>query len=153
VIRSLPTIVMTVLLMALILHLGRERSEAFPAVGARAAYFVTPSDSVATIARLTEQKDWATLAEYFDVSGSALSKSDLASGNLFTGRLAHAGIRYNTLFTPFPVTARYQSEKPLGNGQTQVVVRFRDDTAHASSAALGTYRLVFSPFGYQIRPD
>jgi hypothetical protein len=48
-----------------------------------ALYFASPQQAVEQATRLLKAKDWATLARYYDLEGSRLTRAELAQGTLF----------------------------------------------------------------------
>jgi len=48
-----------------------------------ARYFSSPRDAVAIISALLKREDFFTLASYYDLSGSAIEREELTSGDFF----------------------------------------------------------------------
>src|SRR5687767_11878419 len=69
-------------------------------------YFSSPADAVAVVTALLRNEDWPTLARYYDLSGSSVSKDALVSGRWFVREerpaMAHPGLpwRFRHPFTP-----------------------------------------------------
>ena len=64
-----------------VLVAGRASGPAPSGEGAR--YFADPASAVDQIADMLREKDWAHLAEYYDLSDSPIARANLVSGDFF----------------------------------------------------------------------
>ena len=118
-------------------------------------YFEFPEQAVAEISKLLAAEDWATLAEYYDLTGTSIDRKDLESGRFFVNSkppaISHpAGFwRYRH---PFPPSFRYDSHEISGDIATVRVSIQIDQGDGMIQRSSQTFRMKKSGQGWQILP-
>lgn len=127
--------------------------------GLEAAFFETPEQAVDSIRGMLRSENWASLARYYDLSGSGIDRDTLDSGEFFirTERpeVSHpAGFwRYKH---PFPPSFEYAFTTPADEAGIFVVrVSISIDQGAGSPAQEGWQDFLMreSGKGFQILPD
>lgn len=122
-------------------------------------YFSSPQEAVSRLAELVRNKEFKTLAKYYDLSGSDIPLADLESGDFFirTERpeMAHpAGFwRYKH---PFPPGFRYSSTRPSTREGVYIIsvsVLIDEGSDIPNQEGLSLFYMVKSTKGWQVLPD
>lgn len=120
-------------------------------------YFASPAASVDVIKSLVGVAEWETLARYYDLTGTALTRADVSREDFYIRKPPYppaqpAGIgRFKQLF---PTAFKFESVEP-GSAPDIVVVTVGvkiDQGGGPQQHVLSTYRLRQSPAGYQLLP-
>ncbi len=154
--RSLPIFAALMIVVGGFTYWGSERAHNLPRAGESASYFTTPQESVDVITRLLQSRDWATLASYYDLSGTDIDWQSLSDGRFFLAARPPEAARSAEGWrhtVPFPPGSRFQSARYVGNNEVEVTVSIdRDDGNGTVQRSLGTFRLKAHPEGYQLVP-
>lgn len=130
-----------------------------PGIQGRAGdlYFPSPEAAVTTLTDLLRKEDWATLARYYDLSDSSISREALTSGRFFlrTERppLTHPGLpwKYRHPFTP-----GFTFEKTEAPAQADVIVVVVaieiDEGGGRIRRGVEDFSMRWSRAGYQVLP-
>lgn len=123
------------------------------------AFFETPKSAVQAIKVMLRQEEWASLARYYDLSGSDVDRASLVSGDFFIRaerpEVAHpAGFwRYKH---PFPPSFDYRSASPadaVGIVTIQVAITIDQGVGSPAQQGFQEFRMKQSSNGYQVLPD
>jgi hypothetical protein len=123
------------------------------------AFFASPESAVEAIREMLRDEDWATLASYYDLTGTTIDRQTLVSGEFFirTERpdVAHPGEfwRYKHPFAP---SFEYSYTTPSdGTGIVTVQVGIKIDQGAGQPVQEGwqEFRMRESEDGYRILPD
>jgi len=123
-----------------------------------ASFFKSPRQAVEAIRKMLDDKSWASLANYYELSGSDIDRKSLISGEFFirTERpeAAHPGgfWRYKH---PFATSFKYANNSPADHtGVVNVRVSIRIDQGAGSPAQEGwqEFKMRQSEQGFQILP-
>ena len=126
--------------------------------GAGRNYFTSPQDAVPIITRLLTSKDWPTLSQYYDLTGTRIDRMELESGRFFlrTERPAgtHPGIpwEYRHPFPPGYSLDRAVLTDTADVYEVTMQVRIAEGGG-MTQHGVTTFKMRKSDRGYQILPD
>lgn len=120
-------------------------------------YFESPASAVEQIAVMLEERNWAELASYYDLSDSPVERSTLTSGEFFYTDEEPAGAhpagfwRYKH---PFPPAFKFHSTRDLEEpGVIEVTVQVEIDQGGGMiQRGMQTFLMRKTENGYQIMP-
>jgi len=124
-----------------------------------ARYFPSPEAAVPVISDLLRKNDFLTLASYYDLTGSAVTRAELESGEYFIRQerpeAAHpsGAWRYKH---PFPPGFTYRSMSPGPKENVfliQVETKIDQGEGAPSQRGIDSFLMVRSDRGWQILPD
>lgn len=120
-------------------------------------YFKSPGSAVEQIAVMLDEKDWAKLAGFYDLSDSPIERSTLISGEFFytdeKSASAHpAGFWHYK--HPFAPAFKFQSTRDLDEpGVIEVTVQVEIDQGGGMiQRGMQTFRMRKTENGYQVMP-
>ena len=121
------------------------------------AFFTTPKDAVGEITVMLRAKDWPRLARYYDLTGTAIERKGLVSGEFFyRDRRPAAGHpagfwRYKHPFAP-GFTFHHQEQTAVPNVVEVVLTVEIDQGGGMVQRGLSRFRMVRHPRGWQVLP-
>ena len=124
-----------------------------------AAFFASPESAVDAIRKLLKSKDWASLARYYDLTGSSVERQTLESGEFFIRSerpdVAHPGEfwRYKH---PFPPSFEYSYAMPTNEAgivTVRVGIKIDQGAGQAIQEGWQEFRMRESEEGFQILPN
>lgn len=123
-----------------------------------ARYFDTPQAVVPVVTEWLRQEDWRTLACYYDLKGSAVSRWELETGRFFLRAerppVAHPGVAWR-IREPFQPGFKFDHVEPAARpGVVRVVVALAIDEGDGmTQRAVASFLLRRSSHGYQLLPN
>lgn len=128
-----------------------------PTVSDSQKYFESPESAVEQIAVMLKEKNWARLADYYDLSDSPVERSTLISGEFFYTDEEPAGAhpagfwRYKH---PFPPAFKFHSTRDLEEpGVIEVTVHVEIDQGGGMiQRGMQTFLMRKTKNGYRIMP-
>ena len=151
--RSLPFFLVLVIAVGGFSYFGKDTVRTLPKAGQYDRYFPTPKASVDTVTDLVQAGDWATLATYYDLTGIDTEPGLVTSAAFLSTEDSAAEAAPLQYVHPFPLGARFNSIKPLGNDEVEVtVILDMPWTEDGGEPKTETFRLKAHPEGYKLIP-
>ena len=122
-------------------------------------YFSSPWEAIPVITDLLKERDFKTLAAFYDLSSSKIKRTDLESGEFFIQserpELAHPAEfwRYKHPFAPGFKFDRVQSTEEKGVYIVTVMIVIDQGEGSPPQEAYDSFNMVKSAKGWQILPD
>lgn len=117
-------------------------------------YFTTPEASVDQITTLLKAKDWSQLARHYDLTGSNLTRADIAREDYFQPKTTGAGMPDFAGKKPFPIGFKLIDIEKTSDASVVVVnVGIEIDQGGGPKQRVrSSFRLRQSAAGWQLLP-
>lgn len=155
---KIPLPLRAVVLVGALLALGFSGCATSLTSKERPLYFATPQAAIETATPLLQAKNWARLARYYDLSGSAVAREELANGSFFysdrvEGLQHPAGLsRYKHPFAPGFRFLRTEAGPQPGTWKVIAQIEIDQGAGLPPQRGLSAFLLRQSEHGYRFLP-
>ncbi len=122
------------------------------------SYFTSPEQAVEVARQLLLAEDYDTLADYYDLSGSDIDRSDLVSGDYFVRRqrpeVSHPGgfWRYKHPFAPGFELSQVQPTDQASIYRVVMTITIDQGDDSPAQEGMSHFHMIESPRGWQFLP-